>query len=426
MKRIINIVEAYIEKHRLLSPSDRVLVALSGGADSVCLLLLLHDMGYEVEAAHCNFHLRGEESMRDEAFVAQLCENKGIVLHRTDFDTASYAKAKGISIEMAARDLRYEWFAKVMREGGLTALAVGHHQADNAETMLLNMVRGTGIQGMCGIMPSNDRGVVRPLLCLSRKDITDCLERIGQDYVTDSTNLKDDVSRNKIRLDIMPLLEQINPSALQSINTTIDNMNEVRKVYEAAIKADRERCCTWKDGCMHIEWDVLSGCASPISVLHSVMSEHGFNRTQIVEMLEGGQGRVWMASEWRALWDRGRIVLAPNAHADAASVSMTYVDAQGLVINKDKRYAYIDADKVKGEVKVRRAEEGDSFQPFGMRGRKLLSDFLTNLKKSRFEKEAQMVVCDDEDILWVVGERSSERYRVDKDTRRVLMLCQES
>ena len=192
-------IEKYIEKHQLMEKESPVLVALSGGADSVALLLVLHNLGYKCQAIHCNFHLRGEESNRDEEFVTSLCKRLGIALDIVHFDTTEYAKSHGISIEMAARELRYDAFEKQRKLIGAQAIAVAHHRDDSAETLLLNLVRGTGIRGLRGIQPKNGY-IIRPLLCVGREDIIDYLKWRGQDFVTDSTNLTSDYTRNKIRL----------------------------------------------------------------------------------------------------------------------------------------------------------------------------------------------------------------------------------
>lgn len=192
-------------------PTDKVIIALSGGADSVALLCLLQTLGYNCEAAHCNFHLRGKESDRDEAFVCQLCAKRQVPLHIVHFNTVRTAEERHISIEMAARELRYEWFEEIRRKSGANVIAVAHHRDDSVETLLLNLIRGTGINGLRGIRPKNEH-IVRPLLCLDRKEIINYLNRTGQDYVTDSTNLQDEYTRNKIRLNLLPMMQEINPS----------------------------------------------------------------------------------------------------------------------------------------------------------------------------------------------------------------------
>lgn len=283
-------IRKYIEQHEMLSVGYKVAVALSGGADSVCLLHVLKTMGMETVAVHCNFHLRGEESMRDERFVTVLCERMGVKLRRTDFDTAEYAREKAMSIELAARELRYEFFAQVMEEEGCKALAVGHHKDDNAETFLLNCVRKTGVKGLSGIKPvsTNQHGckVVRPLLCVGRQDITDYLEEQGEEWVTDSTNMKDDVARNKIRLDVMPVLKDINRGVVDNLCDTMENAAELTKIYEDWVEREKQRCSTWEDEhTLCIFREKLAKCASPVSVMHELLSPMGFNDTQVRNLL---------------------------------------------------------------------------------------------------------------------------------------------
>ena len=283
-------VRRYIERLGMLGEGDKVLVALSGGADSVCLLKVLHMFGYDVVAAHCNFHLRGEESMRDEGFVSDLCEKMGVRLRKTDFDTMEYARSRGVSIEVAARDQRYMFFRQVIDDEGCVAVAVGHHKDDNAETFLLNAVRKTGLRGLGGIKPVsiNQYGckVVRPLLCVSRRDITDFLEDQNEDWVTDSTNLHDEVSRNKVRLAVMPVLKDINRAAVDNLCATMSNLAEVTKIYEEWVKKEVERCSSWKDDCtLYIYRERLGRCVSPISVMHELLSPLGFNETQVRNLL---------------------------------------------------------------------------------------------------------------------------------------------
>jgi len=204
-------VKEFIEKEDLFSKQDKILVALSGGADSVALTRILITLGYHCEAAHCNFELRGEESDRDEDFVRNFCRSLNIKCHSIHFETRRYADQQSISIEMAARELRYNWFSKICEESDCQVVAVAHHKDDSVETMLLNLIRGTGINGLLGIRPKNGN-VVRPLLCASRQEVVAYLHRMNQTYVTDSTNLEDEYTRNKIRLNLLPLMEEINPS----------------------------------------------------------------------------------------------------------------------------------------------------------------------------------------------------------------------
>ena len=274
----------------MLSAGDKLVVALSGGSDSVCLLLILKSLGYQLVAAHCNFHLRGEESMRDEEFVRSLCERMDIKLRQTDFDTYAYAREKAVSIELAARELRYNFFKQIIDEEGCTAVAVGHHKDDNAETFLLNCVRKTGIRGLGGIKPvsTNQQGckVVRPLLCVGRQDILDYLQECGEQWVTDSSNEKDDVARNKVRLDVMPVLKDINKGVVDNLCDTMQNVAEMSRIYEDWIEKEKKRCSRWTDDhTLVINRERLAQSASPISVLHELLSPLGFNETQVKNLL---------------------------------------------------------------------------------------------------------------------------------------------
>ncbi len=430
---IIHRINQYISDNGLLHSDSRVLVALSGGADSVFLLRLLLAGGYTVHAAHCNFRLRGDESMRDEQFVRQLCNGLSVPLHVTTFDTTSYARTNGQSIEMAARELRYNYFEQLLTTLGLDCIAVAHHRDDNIETVILNAVRGTGIKGLSGIQPRNGH-IVRPLLCVSRHEIEECLAGMGQGFVTDSTNLATLYSRNKVRLEVMPLLRNINTGADDNLATTIENLHEARKMYDAAIDYYAAQCTVTdsQSASLRINRERLAGCPSPIALLHHLLSPCGFNRTQLTDMLrEGRVGTVFASATHRVVTGRTDIVVAP-IHADLSTepipieqckdIEMEIIDSRHLSISHDSNYAYIDRAKVHGPIIVRRPQQGDRFHPYGMKGSKLISDFLTDLKLNRIEKEEQLLVCDDRDILWVVGRRSSELHKVTDKTVDVIVL----
>ncbi|MBQ9641597.1 MAG: tRNA lysidine(34) synthetase TilS [Bacteroidaceae bacterium] len=317
------LVQRFIAAEHLLTADERVLVAVSGGCDSVCLLLMLTGLGYDCVAAHCNFHLRGEESMRDERFVRSLCEGMGVKLHVRDFDTAAWARQERLSIEMAARELRYAFFCEVMAEERCTKLAVGHHKDDNAETFLLNAVRKTGVRGLCGIKPLsvNSLGctVVRPLLCLGREDIERYVGEKGAAWVTDSTNLEDDAARNKVRLHVVPALKRINRAAVENLCDTMQNLSEVLKIYDAEMERCIHRCTRREGDTLYIYREKLAACTSPISVLHEVLAPLGFNETQIRNLLTAkgyrcnrpkggkavtlpkGRGTVWVEVSWKVI-----------------------------------------------------------------------------------------------------------------------------
>lgn len=283
------------ENINLDKQSEHLLIAVSGGADSVCLLLTMLQMGYKCAVAHCNFQLRGDESDRDELFVREFCSENNVPLHVSRFDTKSYAEDRHLSIELAARRLRYEWFADIMRSNGYTALCVGHHRDDNVETLLLNLTRGTGLNGLCGMEPDKESDefgirIVRPLLSMSREDIQLWLKGQNQKWVNDSTNQLDCAARNVIRNQVLPILAGINPAVSQNIQKTIVNLRQAQSVFSNTIQEDIDRCVRWvskdRDN-LHLIIDrtILQECISPITVLHSVLAPLGFNTTQIRNLL---------------------------------------------------------------------------------------------------------------------------------------------
>lgn len=417
-------VNAFVREMRLFGKTDKVLVALSGGADSVALLRVLLHLGYRCEAAHCNFHLRGEESMRDEAFVVSLTEKLGVRLYRTDFDTEAYAAAKGISIEMAARDLRYEWFGNLREEIGAEVIAVAHHRNDSVETLLLNLVRGTGINGLRGIRAVNGR-VVRPLLCVDRNEILSYLERLGQNFVTDSTNLQDNFTRNKIRHQVIPVLETINPSAVEAMADTAARLSEVAEIYGKTMEAAVARVVT--DG-ISLDAEALWHETAPKSVLHEVLYPLGTNVSQqrdIYRCLRSGEsGKVFYTATHVLLVDHGRLCWKPKETVERKPVlkwELVEVD-DSFVVPKDIAVACLDADKINGALTLRRWRSGDRFVPFGMTGFKSVRNYLRDRKQSLFDKERQLVVCSGDDIVWVVEERTDNRFRVTPETRKVLRI----
>ena len=423
-------VADFIAKQGLLRREGLYLVALSGGADSVALLLILKDLGYRIEAAHCNFHLRGEESNRDEDFVKNLCEEKAIPLHLIHFDTKEYAALHQVSIEMAARELRYGYFRQLRQDIGAEKVCVAHHRDDAVETLLMNLMRGSGVHGLTGIR----------LLAVSRQEIEDYLHSIGQPYVTDSTNLVDDVLRNKIRLNVLPLLEQINPSVAENIGKTARFMQETEKVVEAAIKHQQEDLIEHNAQKETVAITQLRRLPSPELFLYEWLAKKGFNTTQVeqlAEHLEGTSGRVFETPDYVLLIDRDQLVLAPRK----APIRSLRIPEEGryrldegccidiknkenISISRSNNCITIDKAKVKFPLTVRPIENGDFFIPFGMTGRKLVSDYLTDLKCSLFEKQSQLVVTDREgQIIWLVGKRIDNRVRVAEQTKEILQIA---
>ena len=423
---MIERVRRYIDREIGLEANAQVFVALSGGADSTALLLIMKELGYGIRALHCNFHLRGEESDRDQAFVEELCRQQQVPLFVRHFNTEQYAKEHGISIEMAAREQRYEWFKEESKIQKVKRLAVAHHHDDQAETLLLNLLRGTGLRGLAGMQPKHE-GIIRPLLCLSREEILQYLESKGQPYVTDSTNAERIALRNRLRLDIMPLLRDINPAAVEHLCLASDIIRQSIPYYNKGIEA------AFKE--LGITADSFPLSSSAIDnlkpLLHEWLRRKGFNRTQEEEMLkeenlpnpsiERSSGKMWHSATHTVLRDRKALLLIP---LDGAGVSVPTLRQEIVpcIGETGADIAYFDADLLKLPIEVRPVREGDAFVPFGMRGRKLVSDFLTDRKLNRLERSRQFVATCRGDIIWLIGHRSDNRYRVTESTTRILKL----
>ena len=413
-------VERYINKHKLLNPSELYIVALSGGADSVALLLLLKNAGFNVHAAHCNFRLRGAESDRDEVFCVELCHRLGVELHRVHFDTREYAELHKVSIEMSARELRYKWFEQLREDIGAAGICVAHHRDDSVETVILNMVRGTGVHGLVGIRPRNGY-ILRPLLCVSRDEIEGFLTSCGQKYITDSTNLEDEATRNKVRHHIIPELQQLNGKALENILRMTERMAAVEELLDA-YKA--QTIVRKEDGIAIRKLDVLNDY-----LLYELLADYGFNSAQASQICDSMRadsvGSVFSSADYDLLVDRECLLVEPHLEPMKPFVipeTGTYildekhkirVESGAFEVSKDPLVATLDASKVHFPLTVRRAEEGDWMVPFGMSGRKLLSDMMTDLKKSIFDKRKQIVVTDNQGIIiWAVGLRVSQNVAI--------------
>ena len=413
-------VERYINKHKLLNPNELYIVALSGGADSVALLLLLKNAGFNVHAAHCNFRLRGAESDRDEVFCVELCHRLGVELHRAHFDTREYAELHKVSIEMSARELRYKWFEQLREDIGAAGICVAHHRDDSVETVILNMVRGTGVHGLVGIRPRNGY-ILRPLLCVSRDEIEGFLTSCGQKYITDSTNLEDEATRNKVRHHIIPELQQLNGKALENIRRMTERMAAVEELLDA-YKA--QTIVRKEDGIAIRKLDVLNDY-----LLYELLADYGFNSAQASQICDSMRadsvGSVFSSADYDLLVDRECLLVEPHLEPMKPFVipeTGTYildekhkirVESGAFEVSKDPLVATLDASKVHFPLTVRRAEEGDWMVPFGMSGRKLLSDMMTDLKKSIFDKRKQIVVTDNQGvIIWAVGLRVSQNVAI--------------
>lgn len=429
-------VSAYIRRHNLLPDGATVLVALSGGADSVALMLCMQALGYDIRAAHVNFHLRGAASDADERFVRELCRRRGVQLLTRHFDTATEAKLTGESIEMAARRLRYDWFDELLKDGTAHHVAVAHHLEDNTETFFLNLLRGAGLHGLTAMAPRRGN-VIRPLLATTRAEIEQYLLQEGQDYVTDQTNYDVIYRRNNLRHAVLPRLRAINPSFDATLAQTLAALREADTVlrdetanFLALHRLQRGTVATWNAA-------ALLGYAAPRTLLHALLAPYGFTPTQqhdISEALSHTSGQLFRTSTHSVCLYRDTLQLCPTPqHVEAAPIRIgtnLLPDGRQLrveisdetAIFREPNTATLDLNRIRGSLFVRSVRRGDRFAPFGLRGTKLISDYLTDRHHSRLEREAALLLCDDVGPLWLIGERPDRRATISKDTTRTLRL----
>ena len=426
-------VQRYIEKNELLTKGCRVIVGLSGGADSMALLDLLTLLGYQCVAAHCNFHLRGDESQRDADFVRRWCKDIDVPYRSVDFDTRQYAADRKISIEMAARELRYRWFEMMRVQHQAEAIAVAHHRDDSVETVLMNLIRGTGIKGLSGIAPKN-RKVVRPLLSVSREEIARYMVSRDIPYVFDSSNNDDLFLRNALRLHVIPTLEELNPAVKEAIYRTAQHVAQAEKVYNAAMKESMEKVVQ-ND---RIDVRELRKTPSPQSLLFELLTPMGFGPSTIQDIcssMDAEPGKIFLSRSHRVIKDRDYFLIDQLPDKEATEQSF-FIELQTnaltmplpltfsilpmpITIERNKRFLYADFDQLRFPLTLRKWRQGDWFIPFGMKGRKKLSDYFTDRKFSLKDKEAAWVLLSGEEIVWIVGERPDERYRIREGTLRV-------
>ncbi len=441
MHPFLHKIETFIAQRQLLSASEHYLVALSGGADSVCLLRTMLAIGYNVEAIHCNFHLRGDEAMRDEAFCQQLCAQHGVALHIASFDTRAYAAEKKISLEMAAREQRYAQFDTLLRTRHLAATLVAHHKNDAIETFFLNLTRGTGMEGLKGIAASNGT-IRRPLLAVTRDEIIDYLADIQQDYVFDSTNATLDAQRNVVRLQLMPLLRTLNPAAEDNILRTIHYVGSSLTLLRSALAAAVARVTTATPHGISIALPRLRREQEAESILWEVLKDKGFTPQQVEQIYqhrEGQTGKQWRSPTHTLTINREELLVEPTeddadttltipttgtyTYAHAAYTFARHAIDSAFTPLRDAHRVSIDAAHAAFPLTLRRWQQGDTFVPYGMRGTRLLSDFLTDAKLSRADKRRQVVLTDaNGQILWVVGQRTDNRCAITSNTTQALII----
>lgn len=440
-------VHENICRYNLLNDSQSVIVALSGGADSVALLSVLVSLGYRCVAAHCNFHLRGDESNRDESHAVALAQQMGLKCEVTHFDVSAYESQYGVSTEMACRELRYEWFEQLRQKYDAQAIAVAHHRDDDVETMFLNLLRGSGIAGAAGMKWKNGY-VVRPMLNLSRMNIEEYINSKGLSYVIDSTNLENEYKRNRLRNEVLPVLNKYFPGADEMLAKSLGHLKEHRAIYCNAID---EAIMRYKQDDVIKLSELIAEYVSPTTLLFEILNPLGFNISQVENIIKAvdDTGRKFYASQWIAVVNRGDLLLTPN-DAFSRAEEVFVIDLRELKrekrtldlshlplklrVNlitldefspvKDGTEIYLDANALdlSSKLVLRRWREGDRIAPFGMKGTKKISDIFSDAKLSLAQKNDMWILEHNGSILWVVGLRASRHFAINDATTHILCI----
>lgn len=427
----------HIREHNLADKTDKILLAVSGGLDSMTMLHLFIKSPFSFGVAHCNFQLRGDDSDGDEALVREYCHAHNLKFHSTRFDVDTYRKQTGASMQMAARDLRYEWFRHIMEEGGYSKLATAHHASDNLETVLLNLIRGTGVKGLSGIPVKNDR-IIRPLLCFTREQLKHYAEENGVSWREDSSNSKDVYGRNLIRNKIVPLMKSLNPDIEHGVQDTIRRIGGSARLLDEFVSRLQDQVVRHVSGRTHFSIVRINQSASPDVLLWYLLKPFGFSYTQCrMIVCDHVPGKIFLTPTHRLTIDREEYILQERSLQAGGIVSLDEVPSVvhefGRTLSLEEStvpdpgtfresVAFVDFDRIQFPLVWRRWQAGDVFVPLGMSHRKKVSDFLIDKKISMPDKEDVTVLVSNDRIVWVVGHRIADPVRLSAATRRVLKI----
>ncbi|MDR2684819.1 MAG: tRNA lysidine(34) synthetase TilS [Prevotellaceae bacterium] len=417
-----------------------VLAAVSGGADSVVLLDALIRLGYNCSAAHCNFHLRGEESDNDAFFVENLAKKYNIPFFIKNFDTVIHARENRESVEMTARKLRYEWFEELVQKYNFQAVAVAHHKNDLAETVLLNLVRGTGIRGLAAMKPKREK-IVRPLLCVNRSEIISYAQKTMLLFQTDKTNSDINFPRNRIRHNILPEMEKINPAAVEKFSQFSDFMTDTIALYNSGLEKIIKNILFDKNNIIHIDIPRLLNSPAPKTVLYEILKNYGFNFDNVENIyknLKSHSGKIFLSDKYKIIKDRHFLLLSALKNIDNQQFT---IEENMLSIEKPLKMrfeilkrkeikslktttnvALLDYEKIVFPLVLRHWRAGDSFKPLGAKGFQKISDFFINKHFNLIEKEQTWLMFSAEKLAWVVGHRLDDRFKINSKTRKVMKI----
>ena len=428
----------YKEENLLFSDDETILLAISGGIDSMVLCDLFLKNSYKFAIAHCNFQLRGEESFRDENFVTNYCNKNNITLHKIRFDTYKHMDIEGISLQMAARDLRYRWFEELLQDNNYKYLATGHHGDDSIETFLINIIRGTGIAGLHGIQHKINN-IIHPLLFTNREEISAYAKKNNIEFVEDSTNSSTKYTRNKIRHELIPLIKEISPNFQRTILKEIERFKETEQVFRTVIDQAKQEIFAFENDRINISIEKIKNLNPQRIYLYEFLNEYNFNESTINSILESiyekSSGKQFFSETHRIVKDREYLILTQNNIINnnkyhisdnltsikfPLSLEMEFLkDLSFIKIPKTKDIAMLDADKLEFPLILRKWKKGDYFYPYGLKGEKKISEFYKNLKYSIVDKENQWLLCSNDDIVWVIGQRIDDRYKITNKTKTI-------
>lgn len=433
----------YIQQQALFRLSrDRILIAVSGGMDSVALVQLCKKAGVKFGIAHCNFQLRGKESDADAQFVQALAEQMDLSFYQTSFDTKKEAASTKKSIQVAARDLRYEWLENIRKTNEYQYIALGHHHNDSIETLLINLTMGCGIRGLHGILPKN--GVlIRPLLFSTRADIEAYIQENNFEYREDSSNRNTKYTRNALRHLVLPQLQRINPNLEQTFEENFLRFRETEALYDYAIQQLKKETVIQKGTTLWIDIEGVSKAPSPLSLLYEILQAYQFKSSKIQYIYNRRaeeSGALYTSKTHQLLRDRKHWIVSPiisnkeiqhalpkleGTKGTIELEDLTFhweIFTQKLNLKTTSKSIYLDMDQLNFPLYLRHWKDGDIFYPLGMQGKKKkLSKFFKDIKMNRFDKDATWLLCDNKDrIVWVIGQRADERFKVLENTRRIL------
>ena len=430
----------YIRVNNLFRKTDALLLGISGGIDSIVMFHLFRLSGLRFGIAHCNFSLRSDESDKDEEFVRNLADNYNIPYYTKRFNTHAFALNEGISIQMAARDLRYEWFEEIRIKENYDYIAIAHNSDDQVETFFINLARGTGIKGLTGIKNKSDK-IVRPLLFVGRDEITDFAKRNNFLYREDSSNSSTKYSRNKVRHEVIPVLEKLNPNFRKVMIENIHRLKETEQIFNQTIQEKYRQCITEKSNSLLFDINELKKLDPIETYLHEFTKKYGFSSSQIkdiVSVLDSSPCKQFFSATHRIIKDRDYLIMD---EISAQTGKLFYINEndlrveypiellieredkeEGFSIQKDSKIGQFDLDKLVFPLTIRKWQKGDYFMPLGMNNLKKLSDFFIDQKLSISEKENTWILESENKIVWIIGFRPDERFKITETTTKLLKI----